>query len=74
MYSLLTEQQQMEFIRIITSMSNLTTIANISSMTTTSPNAVNIEMDGSATLDQKWWIREIQLGTAETNEQLSTKK
>ena len=52
MYSLLTEQQQIEFIRIVTSASNWTTIVDISSMTTTSSNAVNIEMDGSATMDQ----------------------
>ena len=52
MYSLLTEQQKIEFIRIITSASNLTTLANITGMTTASSNAVHIEMDGSSTPDQ----------------------
>ena len=52
MYSLLTEQQKIEFIRIITSASNLTTLANITGMTTASSNAVHIEMDGSSTADQ----------------------
>jgi hypothetical protein len=53
MYSLLTEQQKIEFIRIITVASNVTTIANFTNMTTgnESLTAVKIDMDGSVTID-----------------------
>ena len=52
MYSLLTEQQKLDFIRIIGAVSNVTAITNITNMTTTtSSNAMNIEMDGTANMD-----------------------
>lgn len=61
MYSLLSEQQKLDFIRIITtaaasSSNNVTpTIANIANMTTTgtlsSSNSMNIEMDGTVNVN-----------------------
>ena len=51
MYSLLTEQQKMEFTRIITASGNATIIANRTNITAESVTDVIIEMDGRALMN-----------------------